>query len=286
MAKSKNQKTLRSYLKDISEIAGYLSQRGWAEANAGNISFNVTDLIKKKIESKTTDVEKLKKEYLHLKNSYIWLTGAGVRMRDLAQDAENLSLIVNILEDGISYSVLKVSELMKIKRPLKKDLYPEIKPTSELPTHLAIHNYLCEKKMTEKIILHTHPTELIALTQIKKLKSAEKINKVLWGIHPEVKIFLPEGIGFVRYTLPGSERIAELTIKAFENHKVVLWEKHGCISIAEDIIRAYDLIEAITKSAKIFFMCKSAGFIPECLREYQIKELSEKYLKADNQKKV
>lgn len=282
MAKSRNQKTLLSHLKDISEIAGYISQCGWAEANAGNISFNVTDLIKKKVESKTTEIYKFKKEYIHLKNSYIWMTGTGVRMRDLALDTENLSLIVNILDDGIGYKVYKISEFIKIKRPLKKDLYPEIKPTSELPTHLAIHNYIREKKMTEKIILHTHPAEMIALTQIKKLKSAEKINKVLWGIHPEIKIFLPEGIGLVPYTLPGTEKIAELTIKALENHKVVLWEKHGCIAISEDIIRAFDKIETIVKSAKIFFMCKSAGFKPECITDAQIKEIAEDYLKADN----
>lgn len=284
MAKSKNRKTLRSHLKDISEIAGYLSQRGWAEANAGNISFNISDLIRGKNESKTAEIEKFGKEYLHLRNSYIWLTGAGVRMRDLASDAENLSLIVNVLDDGISYKIYKVSEFIKTKPQLKKDLYPDLKSTSELPTHLAIHNYLCENRMTEKIILHTHPTELIALTLIKKFKSAEKINKVLWGIHPEVKIFLPEGIGFVRYTLPGSERIADFTIKAFENHKVVLWEKHGCISIAEDIIKAYDLIDAITKSAKIFFMCKSAGFKPECISKEQVRELAENYIKVDNRK--
>lgn len=283
MAKSRNPRTLLSHFKDIAEIAGYISQSGWAEANAGNISLNVTDLIKKKVESKTTEIYKFKKEYIHLKNSYIWMTGAGVRLRDLALDAENLSLIVNILDDAISYKVYKISEFIRIKRPLKKDVYPEIKPSSELPTHLAIHNCLREKKMTEKIILHTHPAEMIALTQIKKLKSAEKINKVLWGIHPEIKIFLPEGIGFVPYTLPGTEKIAELTIKAFENHKVVLWEKHGCIAIAEDIIKAYDLIDTITKSAKIFFMCKSAGFKPQCISNEQVRELAEKYIKADNQ---
>ncbi|MBN1634572.1 MAG: rhamnulose-1-phosphate aldolase [Ignavibacteria bacterium] len=279
---SKNVKTLNSHLKDISEITGYLSQRGWAEANAGNISFNITDLIRKKVVAKTAYVNKFKKQFTYLKNSYIWLTGAGVRMRDLAKDAENLSLIVNILDDGISYKIYKVSEFIKTKRPVKNDLYPEIKPTSELPTHLAIHNYLCEKKMTEKFILHTHPTELIALTQIKKLKSAEKINKILWGMHPETKIFLPEGIGFIPYTLPGTERIAELTIKAFENHRVILWEKHGCIAISENIIKAYDLIEIITKSAKIFFLCKSAKFRPEYLADYQIKELSDKYLHTIN----
>jgi rhamnulose-1-phosphate aldolase len=99
-------------------------------------------------------------------------------------------------------------------------------------------------------------------------------------MHPETKILLPEGVGFVPYTLPGTKRIAELTIQAFENHKVVLWEKHGCIAIAEDIIKAYDIIETLTKSVKIFFMCKSAGFKPECISDTQIKELADNYLKV------
>lgn len=281
MNESKKQKPFRSHLKDISEIAEYLSQKGWAEANAGNISFNVTSLIKKNIDTKKSEINKFKRHYSNLRNTYIWLTGAGVRMRDLAQDIGNLSLIINILDDGISYVIYRISDFVKINRPLKKDLYPMIRPTSELLTHLSIHNYLCERKMKEKTILHTHPTELIALTQIKKLKSTDKINKILWGMHPESKIFLPEGIGFVPYILPGTERIAELTIKAFENHKVILWEKHGCIAISEDIIKVYDIIETIVKSAKIFFMCKSAKFKPECLTDSQIRELSEKYLQHD-----
>ena len=255
---------LKEFFNDAAEVAGFMWQRGWAEGNAGNISFNITEHINTKIpRTKTLPVYKLKKKYEFLRNSFIWLTAAGARMQDLSGDIPNNSLIVNILDDGKSYRVLNLSDIFRnYKKPDNI-----INPTSELPTHLAVHNFLVGRAMKEKIILHTHPTELIALTQIKEYKSGKKINNILWGMHPEIKIVLPDGISFVPYTPPGSEKIAELTIKSFEQHKAVVWEKHGCISISDNIVKAFDIIDIIAKSTKVYFLCRSAGFNPEGLKD-------------------
>jgi len=265
---------LNNYLQDISEISGYLWQRGWAEGNAGNISFNISEIIDSdRLDVKSLPVFKLNKKLNSLKGAYIWVTGAGVRMRDLSKDTANLSLIVNILNNGLSYRVIKFSDYQGKSGKSVPVLLPDIKPTSELPAHLAIHNYIKENNLKEKIILHTHPTELIALSQIKGLKSEKIINNIIWGMHPENRIVLPGGIGLVPYTLPGSDKIAGLTIKAFEKHKVVIWEKHGCIAIGENFSTVFDIIDTLTKSVKIFFMCRSAGYNAEGLSRKQISEL-------------
>jgi rhamnulose-1-phosphate aldolase len=94
-------------------------------------------------------------------------------------------------------------------------------------------------------------------------------------MHPETMVFVPKGLGFVPYTLPGSEDIARETIKNLQHHDIVLWEKHGVFAIGESVLDTFDNIDIICKSAKIYFMCRGAGFIPEGLNEDQLNELKE-----------
>jgi rhamnulose-1-phosphate aldolase len=92
-------------------------------------------------------------------------------------------------------------------------------------------------------------------------------------MHPEAMTFIPKGIGFVPYTVPGSVEIAKKTLQEFEKHEVVLWEKHGVFAIGNGVFEAFDNIDIVSKSAKIWFMCKQAGFQPEGLTDDQLKEL-------------
>jgi rhamnulose-1-phosphate aldolase len=88
-------------------------------------------------------------------------------------------------------------------------------------------------------------------------------------------VFVPKGVGFVPYTLPGTEDIAKKTIDSFANHDIVLWEKHGVFAIGETIFETFDSIDIIAKSAQIYFTCKSAGEEPEGLNDEQLNELKE-----------
>ena len=146
--------------------------------------------------------------------------------------------------------------------------------------HLLVREILFTDKVSsdefdsnEKVVLHTHASELIALTQLKEYCNEDKINKILWGMHPETMLFVPKGIGLVPYTTPGTDIIAERTIEALKNHDVALWEKHGIFAIGYDIVETFDIIDILAKSAKIFFMCMNAGIEPEGLSDSQLDEL-------------
>jgi len=191
------------------------------------------------------------------------VTASGSRMRKLAVEPERHVCIVSADGDG------KPKVLIAEENGLK--------PTSELPAHLEIQQMLIRKNAPEKAVLHTHVTELIALTQLSRFRSEDAINQMLWGMHPETMLFIPEGVGFIPYTLPGTRHIAELTRECFESHKVVLWEKHGCMAIGASIAEAFDLIDILAKSARIWFKCKSAGFEPEGLNAEQLREIKEEY---------
>ena len=52
-----------------------------------------------------------------------------------------------------------------------------------------------------------------------------------------------------------------------------MWEKHGTFAVGEAVFDAFDMIDILSKSARIFFMVKQAGFEPEGLTDAQMDEL-------------
>ncbi len=254
---------LKSQLDEVAEIAGYLWQKGWAERNAGNISINITEIIGDG--NKTLDAfatYQLPAELKELSGDFFYVTGTGKRMRDVAKDPLKHGSIVRVSEDGNSYDVIAEEN---------------IKPTSELASHFSILASFKKKGSDNRLVLHTHPTDLIALSHVPELKSAEAINKVLWGMHPETFIVVPKGVGFVPYEVPGTVAIAKLTLPVLENHDIVIWEKHGVFAVGKDLTETFDLIDTLSKSAQIYAFAKTCGYNPEGLTEEQISGLIEPF---------
>ena len=275
MADIQNNKKLQKIILEVAELAQYLWQKGWAERNAGNISININHIVKEEItELDEFPFYKLGQAYPELANRYFFVTGTGKRMRDIARKPLKNALLIKLSDKGNGYWIITQK---------KRNRY-NFKPTSELPAHLGIHQMIKKRGSKEKVIIHTHANELVALTQIKENNNQEKINKIVWGMHPEAMVFVPKGVGFVPYTLPGTEDIAQKTIESFANHDIVLWEKHGVFAIGETIFDTFDSIDIIAKSAQIYFTCKSAGEEPEGLSNEQLQELMVLAKKLSEQK--
>ncbi|MDO9257865.1 MAG: rhamnulose-1-phosphate aldolase [Bacteroidales bacterium] len=258
-------KELKNIIRETSEIAGYLWQRGWAERNASNISVNITDLLKKEEISEYSlfPYFTLPLSYPKLAGSYFFVTGTGKRMRDLAWKPMKNLLILQLNGDASGYWI--ISQTIGDAE--------NFLPTSELPTHLGIHQMIAERGSNEKVVMHTHAHELVTLTHAKEFCDQDRLNQVLWSMHPETVIFVPKGVGFVPYFLPGSVEIAAETLKALQNHDVALWEKHGVFAIGKSVEETFDAIDILAKSAHIFFMCRSANIIPDSFSEAQLAEL-------------
>ncbi len=251
---------LENIITDIAEVARILWKLGWAESNAGNISVNVTEHIPEDIrELNKFPSKEIDKSYPELSGFSFFITGAGTRMRDLAKEPSENACILRLAEKSNRYHILwgKKSGL-------------DFEPTSEIHSHLSIHRFLIQKKAPQKVIIHAHPEELIALTHVHEYKQESKLNHLLWSMNPAVKIIIQKGVGLVPYRVPGSDELAQATVKAIEKHDVVLWEKHGCLAIGADVREAFDRVDILNKAARIFFMCKNAGFDPEGLSAAQL----------------
>ena len=71
-----------------------------------------------------------------------------------------------------------------------------------------------------------------------------------------------------------SNALADATLKELEEYDVVMWEKHGVFAKGKDVMDAFDQIDVLSKSAKIYISSKCMGFEPEGMSDEQMKEMS------------
>lgn len=256
---------LKDLIKDIETVALLFHQRGWAESNAGNLSVNVTSIMGNEKPDMVYPAESfaLNKVYKSITNQYFIMSGTGMRFRDMADELLNKTVLIKISEDGEGYNYI-------INNGAN---FAKIKPTSELPTHLAIHNFIQKEGRNEKVVFHTHVNELIALSHSKDFNNSSKLTSMLHAMHPEVIINIPKGIGFLPYMLPGTDRIAESTVDLLKFHNLILWEKHGVFAIGQTPCECFDKIDILAKAAKIYLLCKMYGFEPEGINAKDLDEL-------------
>ena len=167
-----NRPSLAAAVWQVAETAGYLWEKGWAERNGGNITVNVTEHIDDQIRQMPaiSDVRPIGAVLPCLKGCYFYCKGTQKRMRDLARDPMANGSIIRILDDCASYVIIADNPVM---------------PTSELPSHLSVHNYLLAKGSPYRASLHTHPIELVAMTHCRRFMEKDVATRLLWSMIPE-----------------------------------------------------------------------------------------------------
>lgn len=252
---------LSNILKQLQEVSFMLWEKGWAESNAGNISVNISEEIKQNdITFSLKDPQPLRQSYPKLENQTFLITGTGKRMRDIPENPLESLCLIHIPEEADRFYFSADTSFCTA-------------PSSELPAHLLIHDTIARHQSGQKVIFHTHPNELIALTHKPDLETERDFDRILLSMLPETAVFIPEGVGYVPYIMTGTEELAKASAEAFKKHRVVIWEKHGCLATGTDVFEAFDLVDLINKSAQIYFTCRSGGYDPEGLSDDQVDDL-------------
>ena len=165
MRKKKIQNSVKKQFKEISEIAGYLWERGWAERNAGNLSVNLTGIYYIDVtKMEKFSVNPLNKTYNNLKNNFLLVSSAGSRMREIPGEPHKYILGLYISGSGRHYKYFGLNKNGKIS-----DNTFDKQPTSEILTHIAYHNLLKKTGAKSRAILHS---QLRALTGFRSLQYA------------------------------------------------------------------------------------------------------------------
>ncbi len=233
----------QSLFAEVKQIASYLWKRGWAEKNAGNFSIRLSAKVSASKEVRHTITE----PFPLLANQIFLISAKGSLMRNMAKKPKRNTLFIQLDDKGKTYQII---------HPTKHT--HDLQPTSELLTHLAIHARMMKTNINARVVMHTHVTELIALTHIPEFCNEIALNNLLWSMHPETVMFVPKGVGFVPFELPGSAAIARLTIEKLQKHRVAIWEKHGTFSIGSSLNDCFDVLDILAKSAQVYFMVRQS----------------------------
>jgi rhamnulose-1-phosphate aldolase len=237
----------------LSAVASLLCERGWAEGPEGNVSIRLPSPDGEPDTIRPASLSaRLPVHCRHLWEQRILISHSGARFRDIAVDPQAHCATIHIDAAGSGYTLETGAG----------GSAGVAQPTSELPTHLLVHDTLVSGRPSQTALLHAHVNELIAMSMHPKLRSKDRFIQALISVHPEMREYFPDGIGFVPYIDAGTIDIAQATAGEFRDKNLVVWQRHGALAAGKDIEEACDHIAIAAKAAALWLMCRSAGFDP------------------------
>jgi rhamnulose-1-phosphate aldolase len=198
-----------------------------------------------------------------LAGKMVIVTGSGRRLREIRTDpAANLGVVM-IAADGLS-AVLHTSP---------RRLFAQV--TSEFNSHLAVYNDQVAATGTNFLaLIHAQPPNLTYLSHVPAYRDEAYLNRRLLRWEPETIVNLPEGIGVLPFTLPGSPALRDANVIGLRTHRVVLWSKHGVMARSDlSVTRAADRIEYAETAARFEYMDLVSGGLAEGLTEAELRSV-------------
>ena len=256
-----------SFMKDMIKVTHDMWLKGWDERNGGNVTYRIkTEDVEEFVEDVYPDGEYLELGFdiPNLAGEYFLVTGSGKFFRNIILDPADTLGIIKIDESGKKYK--------------KVWGYTDgANPTSELPTHLSAHSI--KKELTDgknRVIMHNHATNLIALTFVLDL-NVETFSKELWKMSTECLVVFPEGVGVMPWIVPGTVEIGKETMKLMKDFNLVVWPFHGIFGTGATLDEAFGLIDTAEKSAEILVKVISMGGRKQEITDKQLFDLAKTF---------
>ncbi|MFD1418556.1 rhamnulose-1-phosphate aldolase [Companilactobacillus keshanensis] len=235
------------YVKKMSEITNELYKHGWDERNGGNVSLRLTQEEVDQFDDLNKVIRNIpiKFDASPLAGQYYLVTGTGRYFKNVHNFPDRDAGLVKITDEGNSV-----------------DLYWGFndggQPTSEFPAHLMTHIARQKVDSNQRVVMHCHPTNWVALSFTQKLDEKE-ISKLLWKMQAESLVVFPEGVGIIPYMTPGTNEIGQATADKMNEFRVVMWPHHGIFGCGDNMDEVYGLIETVEKAALIYTTIQSQG---------------------------
>jgi rhamnulose-1-phosphate aldolase len=251
------------FLEDIMEAAYNMWRLGWAERNAGNISY----LIDEKTAKKYFNINKSKRTINlnvtvnALAGKIFLVTGTGRYFKNLIIDPSNNLGVIRISEKGDSADIIWGFD-------------DGGGPTSELSAHLLSHNERLKADPEHRIIIHTHTSSLVAMSILHEIDD-DLMTRTLWGICSECIVVFPEGVGVLPWMVPGTLELGKKTAEKMSKYRIVVWPFHGIFCSGKNVDETMGLIETVEKAADIFIKINSCGKPKNSIGDGQLKEIAD-----------
>lgn len=230
------------FLKGMMKTTANMYRLGWDERNGGNISMMLdSDEVAQylDINSPIRTIE-MGFDAKVLAGKIFIVTGTGKYFKNIEDDPENNLGIIKVAENGTTAELLW-------------GYSDGGRPTSELPAHLMSHISRLEKNPENRVIMHSHPTNTLAMTYVHEL-SEKELTHSLWEMCTECMVVFPDGIGVLPWMVCGTNEIGIATAEKMKEFRLVVWGQHGIYGCGKDLDEAFGLIETVEKAAQLYMM--------------------------------
>ncbi len=213
---------------------------GWDERNGGNISLlldesEVGDYLDTSAVLRSIPTGFKAPE---LEGKYFLVTGTGKYFKNV-QYAPDVNLgIVRIADEGGTAELLW-------------GFADGGKFTSEFPAHMMSHVARLKADPKNRVVMHCHPANLLAMTYVHSLDERE-FTRTLWQMCTECVVVFPEGVSVLPWMLCGTNEIGEATAEKMLVSRLTVWSQHGIYGAGKDLDETFGLIETAEKAAEIY----------------------------------
>ena len=185
-------------------------QHGWDERNGGNISW----LLDETDAAEYLDVNAVVRdiptgfEAPALDGKYFLVTGTGKYFKNVQYvPAHNLG-VVRLSQGGRNARLLW-------------GLTGGGTFTSEFPAHMMSHAARLSVDPANRIVMHCHPANLLAMTYVHDLGS-RAFTRTLWQMCTECVVVFPEGVNVLPWMLYGTNEIGQATAEEMKTARLVV----------------------------------------------------------------
>ena len=228
------------YMVELIRTITNMYNHGWDERNGGNVSLmleeeDVKGYLDTEAVIRTTPTGFMAPE---LSGKYFLVTGTGKYFKNVQYDPGKNLGIFRISADGQNAELLwGYSDGGQF--------------TSELPSHLMSHVQRIKVEPSNRVVMHCHPGNLLAMTYVHALDE-KAFTKTLWQMCTECIVVFPDGVNVLPWMLCGTNEIGEATAEKMQTARLVVWAQHGIYGAGRDLDEAFGLIETAEKAAEIY----------------------------------
>ena len=230
------------FVKGMMKTTANMYRMGWDERNGGNISMMLDNDEVAEYLDINKSIRKIEMGFdaKELVGKIFIVTGTGKYFKNIEDDPECNLGIIKVAEDGVTADLLW-------------GYSDGGRPTSELPAHLMSHISRLHANPENRVIMHSHPTNTLAMTYVHELDE-KKFTHSLWEMCTECIVVFPDGIGVLPWMVCGTNEIGIATAEKMKEFRLVIWGQHGIYGCGKDLDEAFGLIETVEKAAQLYLM--------------------------------
>ena len=229
-------KDMIEFIRTVTEMYAH----GWDERNGGNVSLLLDEATLREYLDPSRVIRTIPTgfEAPELDGKYFLVTGTGKYFKNVRYAPEENLGVVRLSDGGKNADLLW-------------GYTDGGRFTSEFPAHMMSHVARLRVDPKNRVIMHCHPANLLAMTYVHTPDEKE-FTRTLWQMCTECIVVFPDGVNVLPWMLCGTNEIGEATAEKMKTARLTVWSQHGIYGAGRDLDETFGLIETAEKAAEIY----------------------------------